>query len=198
MKTFEAPQGKYVTVVENGVELEYVPGKEYSDDAEGFVTEKIDVVLSCPMDENKPFPYRAGVYVDENGIDEKKSVTAVIQGGELTNEGLTGAKIEAHSADFDAVIVNGGKFALRDVKIAMPTESNGKKICDFAGLGAAVAAFSGGEVRLDNCEIETTGVGKSTLYADNGADIVAVNCKLTAMGGEIYAGYSRYLCQKLV
>ena len=190
MKTFEVPEGKRITILENGTEIEYVPDKEYSDDAECVLTDKIDITLSCPMDENKPFPYRAAVYVDKGGISKEKSVLAAVQGGSVTEEGMTGSLVHSESADFDAVIVSGGKYALKDVRIEMPSASDGKKICDFAGLGAAVAAFSGAEVRLENCEIETTGVGKTTIYADEGSDIVAVNCRLSAMGGKVYDGYS--------
>ena len=38
MKTFEAPEGKLVTVLVDGVEVSYVPGKEYPDNAEFIVT----------------------------------------------------------------------------------------------------------------------------------------------------------------
>lgn len=190
MKVFDVPEGKRITVLENGAEVEYVPGKAYSDEAEGILTDKIEVTLSCPMSEDKPFPYRAAVYVDKNGVCKDKSAIAVVQGGVVNDAGMTDAMIRSQSPDFDAVIVSEGSYELKNVRIEMPTESDGKKICDFAGLGAAVAAFSGAEVHLENCDIETTGVGKTTLYADEGSDIVAVNCRLKAMGGKVYEGYS--------
>ena len=43
MKTFTAPEGKLVTVLVDGVEVSYVPGQEYPDNAEFIVTSPVTV-----------------------------------------------------------------------------------------------------------------------------------------------------------
>lgn len=53
MKTFTAPEGKLVTVLVDGVEVSYVPGKEYPDNAEFIVTE--------PMTEQPQALIRRGI-----------------------------------------------------------------------------------------------------------------------------------------
>ena len=71
----------------------------------------------------------------------------------------------------------------------MPTQSDGKNVCDFAGLGSAVAAFNGARVDLENCDITTEGVAKCMVYVDNASDVVIKNCRLEAKGGTLYDGY---------
>ena len=110
MKTFTAPEGKLVTVLVDGVEVSYVPGKEYPDNAE--------FVLSTPMTECPSSytgrgvePYRAAVMLTADGIDKDNSALGAIQGGTVTEEGMDGVVINSTSDDFSAVVSIGGKFS---------------------------------------------------------------------------------------
>ena len=64
MKTFTAPEGKLVTVLVDGVEVSYVPGQEYPDNAEFVVTERL-AEQPASFDRRGIEPYRAAVMVNE-------------------------------------------------------------------------------------------------------------------------------------
>ena len=68
MKTFTAPEGKLVTVLVDGVEVSYVPGQEYPDNAEFVVTERL-AEQPASFDRRGIEPYRAAVMVNEGGVD---------------------------------------------------------------------------------------------------------------------------------
>lgn len=172
---------KRITFLKDGVE-----GVEGGERVE---TAPIAVDHSCELSEDKPLPYRAALFVTKNGVEADRSVTAALRGGAYDDAGADGVMVEAHSEDFSAVIVDGTEYTLKNARITMPTASDGQKVCDFAGLGAAVAAFNRAKVTLENVEITTEGVAKCTVYADNGADVVVRDAKLSVMGGRLYDGY---------
>jgi hypothetical protein len=187
-KTFEVPQGKLGTLFVNGVETELVPGKEY-ENGELVLTDKLDVHHSCELAEGKPCDYRTAIYIDKNGLNKAGSVVEAVSGGKFDGESAQGVTIKGTSPDFNGVIVNGGKYEIKDSKLSFVTESDGKKVCDFAGLGAAVCAFDGASVKIENSEIETVGVAKCSVFSDEGSDILVKDSKISVMGGKIYDGY---------
>ena len=83
MKTFNAPEGKLVTVLVDGVEVSYVPGQEYPDNAEFIVTSPM-TEQPASFDKRGIEPYRAAVMVNAQGVDEANSVKSAIQGGTVT------------------------------------------------------------------------------------------------------------------
>ena len=101
MKTFDVPEGKLVTVLVDGVEVSYVPGQEYPDNAEFIVTSPM-TEQPCSFGQRGIEPYRAAVMVNAEGVDEANSVKAAIQGGTVTGEAMDGVQIRSTSDDFSA------------------------------------------------------------------------------------------------
>ncbi len=186
-KTFEVPEGKLGTLFVNGVETELIPGKEY-ENAELVLTDKLDIPHSCELMEGKSCDYRAAVCVDKDGLNPA-SVVKAVSGGKFDGKKAEGVTITGTSPDFSGVIVNGGQYEIRDSRLSLVTESDGKKVCDFAGLGAAVGAFNGASVKIENSEIETVGVAKCSVFCDDGSDIVVKDSRISVMGGKVYDGY---------
>ena len=180
---YEIPEGKLVSYVLDGKELE----KELPE-AEAVATDKLPIQHYCELKEDKPTDYRTAIYVDKTGVVPGSSVTAAVR-GEIGPDGADGVAISGGSDEFSAVIVNGGSYALKNAKIELLTAADGKRTCDFAGLGSAVCAFSGGKIRIEDSEIHTTGVAKCALFSDGGSDIVVTGSKLSALGGTLYEGY---------
>ena len=142
MKTFTAPEGKLVTVLVDGVEVSYVPGKEYPDNAEFIVTEPM-TEQPASFDKRGIEPYRAAIMVNENGVDEKNSVKAAIVGGTATADGMDGAVINSTSDDFSAVVSVGGTYSIKNSVLNFDTKSDGKHVCDFSGYGSVMAGLQG-------------------------------------------------------
>ena len=171
---------KLVTFAENGIEG--AGGKE-------IITEPLDIVHSCELSESKPLLWRAALYVTKDGIIPEKSALGAIRSGEPGADACEGLQVESHSDDFSALIADGGRYTLKNARIDMPTKSDGKNVCDFAGIGAAVAAFNSARVDIEDSEIVTEGVAKCMVYADNASDVLIKNCRLEAKGGTLYDGY---------
>ena len=173
-----------VTYVYDGEELaSEKPG------CEAIRTEPLEIAHSCELDGEKPLNWRAALYVNADGIIPEKSAAAAIRGGTVGETCAVGIGLVSRSDDFSALIVDGGQYTLKSATISMPTKSDGKNVCDFAGLGSAVAAFNGGRVDIENSEIVTAGVAKCMVYADNAADVVIRRCRMEAKGGTLYDGY---------
>ena len=182
------PENKLLTVVADGAEITYDPGKAYAPESCVF-TEKLPIRHSCEINEDKKTAYRTALFVTEDGVSRAHSVVAAISGGSFDDQGAEGVCVKAGSPDFSALIVQGGKYSLKNAKLFMLTNGDGMDSCDFVGYGSAVCAFDGAKIELENCEIETEGVAKCTVFVDDGSDAVIKNCRLSAMGGKLYEGY---------
>ena len=182
------PQDKLVTVVRGGKEIPCDPGAEYAEE-EIVLTDKLPLAHSCELSETKKTDYRTALYVTKDGIVHEGSAAKAISGGSFDDAGAEGISLESSSADFSAVIVDGGEYSLKNTKLSLKSDADGKDTCDFVGLGSAVGAFNGAQVDIENCEIETTGVARCTVFCDNGSDVVIKDSKLSALGGKLYDGY---------
>lgn len=136
----------------------------------------------------KTVPYRCAVSVNKDGLEETFCQPDAVQGS-FDAKGMRQASVSSEAPDFSAVLVDGAEYQIENTNIALLSKSDGKEVCDFVGLGSAVGAFDGAVVRIKDCDIRTEGVGKCTIFVDDGSDAVAENCTLTALGGKLYDGY---------
>lgn len=177
-------KNKLATYLRDGVEV-----KAGAENDQIVFTEPLEIVHSCELEKDKPLNWRAALYVNTDGIVPEKSAAGAVRDGKIAEACADGVSVEAHSDEFSALIVDGGQYTLKNARVSMPTKSDGKNVCDFAGLGSAVAAFNGGRVDIEDSEIVTEGVAKCMIFADNAADVVVKNCRMEAKGGTLYDGY---------
>ena len=144
---------------------------------------------SCELDESKIIEYRTALYVTKDGIDKNYSAADAIQGGSFDDAGANDIRVKSKDPAFSAVLVDGGRYTLKNAKLTLITDGDGSEVCDFVGLGAAVGAFNGARVEIENCDIATEGVAKCTVFVDEGSDVVVKDSRLSAMGGKVYEGY---------
>ena len=195
MKTFTAPEGKLVTVLVDGVEVSYVPGQEYPDNAEFVVTEPM-TEQPASFDKRGIEPYRAAIMVNESGVDEKNSVKGAIIGGTVTGEGVDGAVINSTSDDFSAVVSVGGTYSIKNSVLNFNTKSDGKHVCDFSGYGSVMAGFKGAKLTVENTQINSVGVAKPAVFCDDRSECLFKDCNVTVRGGKLYDGYVNSANQK--
>ena len=182
------PQDKLVTIVRGGREIPFVPGSEYAD-GEIVLTDKLPIKHSCEISETKKTDYRTALYVTKDGVAADGSASEVIVGGCFDNNGADGIRIDSTSHDFSGVIVDGGKYSIKNAKILLHSDADGSDTCDFVGLGSAVGAFNSARVDIENSEIETEGVARCTVFCDNASDVVVRDSRLCVRGGKLYDGY---------
>ena len=184
----DVPVDKLVTIVRDGREIPCVPGEEYAD-SEIILTDKLPLKHSCELSETKKTDYRTALYVTKDGVAAGCSAAGAISGGKYDNGGAEGISLDSASHDFSAVIVDGGKYKIKNARITLDSDADGKDTCDFVGLGSAVGAFSGARVDIEGCEISTAGVARCTVFCDNGSDVVIRDSRLSVRGGKLYDGY---------
>ena len=195
MKTFTAPEGKLVTVLVDGVEVSYVPEKEYPDDAQFIVTTPM---TECPSSYNGRGvePYRAAVMLNADGIDEENSVKGAIQGGSVTTEGMDGVVINSTSDDFSALVSIGGKYSIKNSVLNFNTKSDGKHISDFSGYGSIVTALKDSKITIEKTKINSRGVAKCAAFSDERSEVLFKDCNVAVHGGTLYEGYVNSANQK--
>ena len=185
-------EGKLVTMLVNSVE------KPYAADAAGaeyFYTEPL-TEQPCSFGQRGIEPYRAAMFVGPDGIMADRSVTAAIQGGKYDNAEADGIKIESESDDFSAMVLIGGKYAIRNSELEFNTKADGKHTCDFSGYGSVISAFQGSRVEIENTKITIHGVAKPALFSDNESHGLFKNCDVSVYGGRLYEGYVNSANQK--
>jgi hypothetical protein len=122
------------------------------------------------------FPFRQALYVDADGVDRAKSVLSAVVGVAITSTGEC----------FDGVYVKNGTYTLKSPAISLT--GNGR--CDFAGYGAAVVGTgSATTLVVDGARITNKGVVRTTVVADDGANVIVKNSRLRARNGTLPADY---------
>lgn len=134
------------------------------------------------------FKYRSAISMLNGSVDKTNSVYA-LAGKSLSDTEADGLHMTTTTPGYSALIVRDSDYTLKNSSIHMNTASDGKDVNDFAGYGAAVAAYGDSTVTIEDSEISTTGVAKAATFADAGADLIVKNSKLGVNGGNIYKEY---------
>jgi hypothetical protein len=182
----EAPDGYSLTLTVDGVETGLVPGT-YNGAVALTPTENNLVEFPMPGSESPVVhPFRQAIYLDETGLVEGKSVLAAAGDFALQGDTLSGADIRSQGENFNGIYVAGGKYTVKDVKLDL--EGNGGN--DFAGWGAGI--MSAGEdvlLTVDNADVRTRGVVRTTFIADKASTLVVKNSNIEAFDGVLPADY---------
>lgn len=134
--------------------------------------------------------FRTAIYVDADGLDETRSVTAALGGGTADDSGAANINIYAGSATFGALVDEGAAYTLDNASIVLDSDSIGDSTSDFSALGAAIAAYGAGtKLEINDSSILTNGVCKPALVINAGADVIIRSSDFTVNGGTPYATY---------
>ena len=187
---FPVPASGYrLTMTVDGVETEIAPG-EYSGEVVLEPTEAYHRIGAFQMAGADDYEYRAGLYVDENGIQPARSALSAISGGSVTAEAAEHISITSTSPDFNGIILSGPiHYEIRNSHFSFPSHNDGRVGCDFTGYGAVIYVLNGAEVVLDHCEFETEGVVRPCVYVDERANVIMKNCSYQVEGGKLFAEY---------
>ncbi|MFE2603544.1 hypothetical protein ACFXDI_09365 [Streptomyces mirabilis] len=187
-----APDGYSVTLTVDGVEtgqlLTETGGTETLISAGTY---QGDIVLTVAEAnavtyQTVTFPFRQALYVGADGVDRAKSVLSGVVGGTLTDTLARNVAITSTGECFDGVFVKNGTYTLKSPAISLT--GNGR--CDFAGYGAAVVGTgSATTLVVDGARITNKGVVRTTVVADDGANVIVKNSRLRARNGTLPADY---------
>lgn len=136
--------------------------------------------------ETLTFPFRQALYVGSSGVDSAKSVLSAVRGGKVTAAAARNVSITSTGECFNGVYVESGSYTLQSPVISFT--GNGRS--DFAGYGAAVVGDgSATKLVVDGARISTKGVVRTTVIADNGANVLVKDSFLRARNGVLPADY---------
>jgi hypothetical protein len=187
-----APSGHSLTMTVNGVEAgQKLTATSGADTAFVAGSWRGDIVLTVSTAyevgwQEHTYPFRQAVYAGSAGIVPEYSVLAAAAGAQAGSTSPSGLRIFSTGECFDGVVVEGGRFALRNSAIAL--DGNGR--CDFVGYGAAVLANgTGTSVVLDGVVVDNHGAVRTAAICDNGATLVVKNSRLSVANGTLPPDY---------
>lgn len=189
--TISAPAGSSVTLTVNGVETgQRITSTGGADTAIVAGTYRGDVVLTVSTAnavawQGLSFPFRQGLYVNASGVDAHKSVLAALRGGRITSTEAKNLRINSTGEAFNGVYVAGGTYYLSKPQISL--SGNGRS--DFVGYGAAITATGGSRLVVDDAKVNNTGVVRTGVVADGGANLVVKNSTIATHDGTLPTGY---------
>ena len=160
------------------------------------------------------FPFRQALYVDEDGVNDAKSVPSAIMPGKVGHHrhhsracGHDNDKVTDHYARnimikstgecFNGVVLDGwvDDSGVNDVAVdyrldkpVIKLKGNGRS--DFVGYGAAIVA-RGAKTTLvvDGAHIRNKGVVRTAVVADKGANVVVKNSRIHVSDGTLPGDY---------
>ncbi|GGN09903.1 hypothetical protein [Streptomyces fuscichromogenes] len=187
-----APDGYDISLTVDGVETgqlltatggtaTLVQAGTYRGDVVLTVAESNDVTY-----QTLTFPFRQALYVGSAGVDSAKSVLSAVRGGKVTDTAARNVSIASTGECFNGVYVESGSYTLQSPTITL--DGNGRS--DFAGYGAAVVG-DGSTTKLvvDGARISNKGVVRTTVIANNGANVLVKDSFLRARDGVLPADY---------
>ncbi|MEQ5807808.1 hypothetical protein J3369_10345 [Alteromonas sp. NFXS44] len=134
--------------------------------------------------------FRTALYVDESGIDNKKSIVEAIAKGQFSDTTARNLTITSSSDNFNGVMINGPvNYTISDSTFDFTGNGDGSEVSDFSGFGAAIAAYNDAKVTINNTNIITAGVARLALFSFAGSDVLVQDSNFTSLGGELYPGY---------
>lgn len=172
----EAPQGKLLTLIVNGVEQDPAPG-EYTGDIQLLISDYIPAPIegmhARPGD--PPEPYRTALLLGKDGVVSN----AAFQEGTIQGNTVTGGAIRSKGECFNSMMVTGGSYEVRDLTI----ENTGHSVDDGKGLGAGILAGGDSETVFENLTVSNQGIRNDAIVTGGTASLVVKNSTIECVGG---------------
>lgn len=177
-----APQGKYLTLTVDGVEVPLAAG-HYSGQVVLSVTDDIPVSYHKVMEHH----FRAAAYVEDGKLIPEKSATAALSPSTVIGNGvLANASITSRGERFNGIVVTGkGSYRL-DHPVIDLTGNGGN---DFAGFGASITATGEADLTIDRPIIRTHGAIRPAIFVGGKATVHVNDAEIEVMNGTLPAGY---------
>jgi hypothetical protein len=199
--TITPPPGKSVTLTVNGNEqgqkLASTAGYDLVFEPATYTGEVVLTVAEANPVEFTPSgnrgttsapivqPFRQALCVDSAGFSEFKSVMAAVSGTQPTATGAEGLTIESSGECFNGIFA-ASSYTVKNAEITLT--GNGRS--DFSGYGAGVVGTGQGTTLvLDGVNITTTGVVRSAVVVNDGANVIVKNSEIQTNNGDLPPDY---------
>lgn len=164
----------------------------YTDDLDDASSRLSSFTAGGADESDNDYAYHAGLYVNETGVVDAKSVTEAL-GEDAVYDATHAENVTIDSSDpsFNGIIVSGGiDYTISKATILFDTDGDGLQTCDFSGKGTAITSFGDGtKLTVEDSEINVSGVANMTLFADSGSTLTLRSSSLHSDGGTLHEGY---------
>jgi hypothetical protein len=178
-----APDGYSLTMTVDGVETPMEAGT-YTGDIALTVTEEI-LITYRSLD---TVYWRTAVYVEDGAYVPVKSVEAAWGGGTVTDTTAMDLSITSVGENFNGFVITGDSdysYTIEDPIINF-TGNGGN---DFSGHGAAIVSKGSADVTVNNANIVTTGVVRTTVFVGGDSTMRVNDSYLEVNNGTLPANY---------
>lgn len=170
-----APKGKSLTMTVDGIGTAMKPGT-YKGDVFLTVADSFVMPPSGLGRMMKAKEFRAAIYMEDGKYVPERSVPAIVQGGKVTNNSITGVSISGCDDSFNGIIVTGKSDYTID-KVNLDFEGEGAN--DFIGLGAGITCAGNSKVTINDSTIKQKGVTRCAVDVCANSITTFNNCRIS-------------------
>ncbi|MBV8996683.1 MAG: hypothetical protein JO287_23935, partial [Pseudonocardiales bacterium] len=188
-----APAGDSLTLTVDGIETGQALASTYATSTTIVPGNyRGDVVLTVTAENSVPwqglnFLLRQGLYVNSGGVEPNESVISNVLGGRVDNSEADGVTLRSNGQAYDGLYVNNGIYTLNHSRISF--DGNGRS--DFIGDGAAIVGNGPGtRLVVNGARIDNTGVVRTGIVADNGANVIVKHSSIRTSDGVLPSDYT--------
>lgn len=172
-----APEGKMVTLIENGIVRDKKPGF-YSGKVILYVS---DAFITTPgglmVCNDVRCTLAPAVCVEDGKLIPEKSVSAAIWGGEITEKKTSDIYVGAAAEVFNGIVVEDSEYTVERARIDL----EGFGCNDYSGSDTAVSAYGNSRVEINDCEFNVSGVTRCAVHVGGNSLVTVNNCDILNM-----------------
>jgi len=170
-----APEGKQLTLIENGIVRETSPGK-YAGEVVLRVSDSYEILPLMGMMANIENTIWASpaICVEKNKFVPEKSVTEAVQGGVYDGDRTEGIYIASEAESFNGIVIDGSKYEIKDVQMDL----EGFGINDFVGAGSGVAIYGDSDAVVRDSQFHMMGVTRCVIHSGGDSNVLVKNCDI--------------------
>ncbi len=168
-----APEGKLLTLTENGREKPLAPGS--------YVNAVISVTedFPCPVDDFDTTGYRTALYVRDGKIIPERSARSALIGGQYDDKGMKDVCVRSDGPLFNTLIVENGQYDVENLDIVM----NGHGGNDFSGWGSGMLFAGEAKAEVKNLRVRSHGVIRNAVTVADHAEVTFRGADIDCIGG---------------
>ncbi|MCD8116028.1 MAG: hypothetical protein LUE21_02750 [Oscillospiraceae bacterium] len=169
-----APEGKQVTLIENGIVRDMKPGTY-----RGKVTLAVSDVYYAEPEGLMVFneihaPIYPAICVVDGKLDSAKSIPAAVWGGAYSEKGADGIYIGACAESFSGILLDSSDYTINNVR--MDLTGFGRN--DYAGCDTGVSIWGDSHVEINDSTFNMSGVTRCAIHVSGDSRVKVNNCDI--------------------
>ena len=174
MAKIHAPEGKYVSLIVNGVGHDLVPGT-YRGDVVLTISDHYHMEPHALMRQNDiSIDMEAAVVVSNQGADVR--VPELITGGTITDHTAENFYMGTTAQSYNGIIVTeDADFTVKNAEL----DFEGFGANDFMGEGAGIEAIDNAKLTIEDSELYFNGVTRCAVHAGGRSNVTVNRCHIS-------------------